>query len=267
MNINADYQNDLINFIFHKPGSRLALEQFPDVQRSLNIYRNNLFVNAARALAISFPTVESLMGKKAFRGLIAQVLQTEMKSQFDWAEYGQSFSRCIAEQEDLVEYPYLSEVADFDWVIHQIQREADKPHHADSFALLQQAPLDELFFDLSTGFGLREYWFPVGDLHRLVNDKSLSEAERQSLQKNTTLLIKHAINLDQPGSIIVWRPRFKANTETLNDAQQAAYKMLVEEQCVADIFAYLEQQNIDLVAWLSNVIGTQKVIGIVRKTK
>ena len=154
MDINSEYQNELIKFIFHKPGSRLSLEQAPDVQRSLDIYRNNLFENAYRALSITFPTVEALMGRRAFRSLIIKLLQSEAKTQFDWAEYGLSFPACIAEQEDLEEYPYLQEVARYDWLIHQTQRQADKPARPDSFVLLQEAPLDGLYFDLGVGFSL-----------------------------------------------------------------------------------------------------------------
>lgn len=262
MNLNSEYQNDLINFIFQKPGSRLASQQFPDVQRSIDMYRNNLFENAARALAITFPTVESLIGRKAFRGLVVKILQSESKTQFDWAEYGESFPICISEQEDLFEYPYLSEVAQYDWLVHQTQRLADTPANPASFNLLQEAPLDSLYFELNTGFSVKQFWFPVSQLHALTNDQHLTNEQKVSLQKNTTKMIHDAINLEHPRSLVVWRPEYKTMSEVVSDQDLIIYEMLEKGNSVADIFAQIETNKLDLSLWLTDIINSKKVVGI-----
>jgi hypothetical protein len=262
MNVNSGYQNDLINFIFQKPGSTLAIEQHPDVQRSIDIYRNNLFENAARALAITFPTVESLMGRKAFRFLVAKLLQTESKTHFDWGEYGVGFPAVIAEQEDLIEFPYLSEVAEYDWLVHQTQRDADIFANPTSFALLQEQDLSTLSFVTSTGFTVREFWFPVIELHQLANNHSLTSEEKDELQKSTTKLIKNAINQDKPRSLVMWRPDYKAKAEWLEDQSLSAFILLMKQASTADIIAEVEAQGLDLTQWLSQIIESKKVIGI-----
>lgn len=262
MSANSHYQNELINFIFQKPGSKLAIKQHPDVQRSIDIYRNNLFENAARALAITYPTVESLMGRKAFRFLVAKILQTESKTQFDWGEYGEGFAAVISEQDDLVEFPYLAEVAIYDWLIHKAQRERDSLFNPSSFALLQERDLQTLLFDINTAFTIREFWFPVIELHQLANDSTLDASQRESLQKKTTNLIKDAINQDKPRSLLLWRPDYKARAEWLEDQTLSVYQMLLAKTSSAEVIAEIEARGIDLTQWLSKVIESKQVVGI-----
>ena len=266
MNANSRYQNDLINFIFHKPGSTLALEQEPDVQRSIDIYRNNLFENAARALAITFPTVESLMGRKAFRFLVAKLLQTESKTQFDWGEYGKCFPAVIAQQDDLLAFPYLSEVAEYDWLIHQAQRASDVIPNSASFALLQEHDLTTLTFETSAAFVVKAFWFPVIELHRLANDASINALEKEVLQKNTTNLIHNAINQDKPRSLVLWRPDYKAKAIWLEEQALSAFQLLAKKANAAEIIAEVEAQQIDLTQWLSQLIESKQVVGITKQS-
>ena len=124
VNANQDYQRQLIAKIFnmHPPYSqKQAIEtaeriQFDasiqvNIQTGLNVYTNNFIENGIRALSITFPTVEGLIGEDSFRMLSRKLLRHEAKASFDWAEYGITLPTFIEGQEALETYPFLSEVA------------------------------------------------------------------------------------------------------------------------------------------------------------
>jgi hypothetical protein len=258
------YEETLIQNIFSKQAQTPAsAEQSTQTQKALNIYHNNFIENGIRALAITFPTVEGLIGADSFRILAKHYLIDEPKTQFDWGEYGASFSEYIDEQEALSEYPFLGESAELDWKVHQIQRTSDMTFQADTFAMLETEDSAELRFMPAPGLELMLSWFPVVDLYQLVHDPYLQVEEgvlaRQELLKNITKSINNAINSEPPRSLVLWRAEYKTQFEYLSDAEALVIQKILNGEPVSQIIETLGEHNIDLVTWLSTVI-TKKLI-------
>lgn len=172
------YEEILIKTIVSKPvQGPHSSGHAPDTQKALNIYHNNFIENGIRALAITFPSVEGLIGADSFRILAKHYLIDEPKTQFDWGDYGESFSEYIDEQEALAEYPFLGEAAELDWLIHLIQRKGDIEFRAQTFAKLETNDSADLRFVPAPGLTLMLSWFPVVDLHQLVHDPYLQSDE------------------------------------------------------------------------------------------
>jgi len=235
-------------------------------QSALHVYTNNFVENGIRALSITFSTVEGFIGEDSFRMLSRRYLKHEAKTSFDWAEYGSSLPGFIAEQEALQEYPFLSEVAQLDWFIHNAQREADKAFEAASFARLENGDTSVLRFIPAPGLQVLKFRFPVVELHRLVHDPEMqleeNEPARKALLKEINLSIGDAINNAAPRSLILWRPEYKAQFEYVSDAEADVMQQLHEQASVDAIIETIGTHNIDLVAWLSKAISNKLIFSV-----
>lgn len=285
---NQEYQRQLLAKIFNiEPARELQLNEIEaaktkprDIttenaaassislvtQTGLNVYSNNFIENGIRALSITFPTVEGFIGEDSFRMLSRRYLKHEAKTSFDWAEYGNNLPVFIAEQEALQEYPFLSEVAQLDWLIHCAQREADKVFEAASFALLESGDTSVLRFVPAPGLQVLKFRFPVVDLYRLVHDPAMQSEEnklaRETLLKEIKISISDAINNATGRSLILWRPDYKAQFEYISDAEADVMQQLIDQASVDTIIETIGTHHIDLVAWLSKAISNKLIFSV-----
>lgn len=279
VNANQDYQRQLIAKIFnmHPPYSqKQAIEtaeriQFDasiqvNIQTGLNVYTNNFIENGIRALSITFPTVEGLIGEDSFRMLSRKLLRHEAKASFDWAEYGITLPTFIEGQEALETYPFLSEVAQLDWAIHDVQRQADKEFAPSTLASLETGDTDLLCFTAAPGLQLLTFWFPVVDLYQLIHDPYLQSEEgilaRKELLKNVTESIHNAINIATPRSLVLWRAEYKAQFEYVSDAEADVIQKINAQASVNAVIDTIGMHNIDLVEWLSKAISNKLIFAV-----
>lgn len=279
VNANQDYQRQLIAKIFNmRPQSsqkepiesakriRLDASIQVNIHSGLNVYTNNFIENGIRALSITFPTVEGLIGEDSFRMLSRKFLRQDAKASFDWAEYGITLPTFIEGQEALETYPFLSEVAQLDWVIHGVQRQADKAFEASTFASLETGDTDLLRFTPAPGLQLLTFWFPVVDLYQLIHDPYLQSDEgilaRKALLKKTTKSINNAINMATPRSLVLWRAEYKAQFEYISDAEADVIQQINAQASVNAVIDTIGTHNIDLVEWLSNAISNKLIFAV-----
>ena len=279
VNANQDYQRQLIAKIFnmHPPYSqKQAIEtaeriQFDasiqvNIQTGLNVYTNNFIENGIRALSITFSTVEGLIGEDSFRMLSRKLLRHEAKASFDWAEYGITLPTFIEGQEALETYPFLSEVAQLDWAIHDVQRQADKEFAPSTLASLETGDTDLLCFTAAPGLQLLTFWFPVVDLYQLIHDPYLQSEEgilaRKELLKNVTESIHNAINIATPRSLVLWRAEYKAQFEYVTDAEADVIQKINAQASVNAVIDTIGMHNIDLVEWLSKAISNKLIFAV-----
>jgi hypothetical protein len=237
-----------------------------DMQTGLNVYTNNFIENGIRALSITFPTVEGLIGAGSFRLLSRQFLRHEAKASFDWAEYGIALPTFIDSQDALEMYPFLSEVAELDWVIHRVQREADRKFQLATFASLESGDTSVLRFIAAPGLQTRNFCFPVAELYRLIHEPYLQSEEgvlaRKTLLKNTTELINNAINRVTPRALVLWRAEYKAQFEYVPDAEADVIQKINAHASVDVVIETIGAHNIDLVEWLTKVISNKLIFAV-----
>ncbi|MFC6804284.1 putative DNA-binding domain-containing protein [Methylophaga thalassica] len=80
----ANYQSDLFQALWLQTTSTYSIE-------AVSIYRNNLLMNANRALAITYPTVVQLLGEDVFSLLIRDFIQHELLTEGDWGMWGKPY--------------------------------------------------------------------------------------------------------------------------------------------------------------------------------
>lgn len=201
----ANYQTRLFRAIWDNTGGEFA-------EPGLAVYRNNLIMNAERALAITYPTVVLLVGEEFFSLLVREFIQFEKLSEGDWGLWGKTLPQWLASHERLVEYPFISDCAYVDWLCHIAERAqvenltfaSDIPQHSD---------LSSLSIRYCAGANLLQSTYPVVDIwqaHQTVN-----EHERHDLLSQAKQKIAEGV-----GQIaLVWRPQWQARVREVNTVE------------------------------------------------
>jgi hypothetical protein len=91
------------------------------------IYRNNVFISLAGALADVYPVVQRLLGEKFFAQLARRYIRRHPSRSGDLHDFGKNLASFILEIADLNGLPYLSDVAALEWACHESFHGAEAP--------------------------------------------------------------------------------------------------------------------------------------------
>lgn len=226
------------------------------VSDAMAIYQNNLHANAQRALAISFPSIETLLGAKLFGELTVGYLQQELKTEFDWGQWGSSFPIWLAQNLAFPEAEILSDLAKFDWLSHQIERAPNEVYDLTTLDLLNQLDASQLAFVLAPGFSAFSTKFPLLSIKQQLNE---NESKVVELDLDTKSEGRH--------HFVLWRSQFKTEVEPIssseyqwlnlvnstNSIEQALDRLAIDKQL---------SENFSFTDWLAKVIQQKQLFAI-----
>jgi hypothetical protein len=95
--------------------------------RRLQFYRNNVFTGFTEALRATHPVVHKLVGDGFFRFAANAFIKVHPSRSGDLHEFGGEFSAFLADFEPAKELAYLPQVAQLEWVYHEVYHAADHP--------------------------------------------------------------------------------------------------------------------------------------------
>ncbi len=127
-------------------------------------YRGNAAALAERALAAAFPTVQQLLGDEAFAQLAQALWQHAPPQRSDLACWGEPLPEWIGRDTQLVEEPYLADVARVDWAAHTIEQAPDVEPVPTGLALLGEHDPAQLRLRLRPGLILIASRWPVATI-------------------------------------------------------------------------------------------------------
>jgi Putative DNA-binding domain len=145
------------------------------------IYRNNVRAGLVNALRVRFPVIEKLVGADYFNFLASEYVGNIKPNSAVLIGYGASFADFIAGKNDLVDFPYLADVARFEncwW----------KSYHAENSAnfdvsVLAKLPPEEwakLKFKLQSDVVLFHSPFAAASIwqwHQIKNNSEMLSAD------------------------------------------------------------------------------------------
>lgn len=158
------YQNALIDSIFTNEDTVLLSD------KAKRIYRSNLIHTAHRALSISYPIFESMVGEQVTLTLAIRLLAQEKPRHGDWAQWGSSLSLLVANSELNDAHPYLTDVIDVEWKLHTGFRKARRPFDRDSFSALAKDDLGNVFIKLQDGVSIIQSPYALDSFRRMQTD-------------------------------------------------------------------------------------------------
>ena len=84
----------------------------------LRVYRHHVFTSLAAALAVTYRTVQALVGEDFFRGMARAFVAEHLPLQPVLAEYGAGFADFVASYEPARGLSYLADMARLDWSLN-----------------------------------------------------------------------------------------------------------------------------------------------------
>ena len=224
----AQQQQTFIKAIFPSVGNKVMNEVIDELDpRGMTIYRNNLLATAQQALVIGFPTVLTLIGEDLFNHACRELLISSPPKHGDWALWGEEFPSLLSNLTQLVDYPFVADIAQIDSLRQQSMRAKDNVIDQASLQLLATHDIDELCIELtksqfamSSNYPVIEFW----------------SSHQQSLFDSTETLnqgfIEQSLDKFSQGdflqNVLIYRPYFNAEIRELS-AKELVWLTLIKQ--------------------------------------
>ena len=134
-----------------------------DLARGLAVYTANAAVNAERALAARYPTVQAMLGEETFVPMARAFWRQHPPSRGDLAQWGDALPAFLAAAPQLAELPYLADVARLDNAVTQAEGAADA-------ATSTPVEMDGQALQAAPGMALVDSPYPVVAIWRAHHD-------------------------------------------------------------------------------------------------
>jgi hypothetical protein len=215
-------------------------------REGMEIYRHNLKATATQALAISFPTVHTLIGEDLFSFATERLLLQNPPQHGDWGLWGYGFADVLQELPQLDDYPYVADCARLDLAIHQIEKRKNPVFDAASAHLLTDIELDDLYIQPSDTVLTLASDYPIIELwHIHYSDSSEQYTERFKERIAETGFRQYAL---------VYRPNYKAQIQELERSEYQWFNLLMEGKSIGHALDLIDTEDFRLEQWLPRAI-------------
>ncbi|HEY0489414.1 MAG TPA: DUF692 family protein [Telluria sp.] len=104
--------------LFDSSGEAEVLASFNNAHR-FALYRGNLTVTWDKVLSAAYPVVRQLVGGEFFTALSRAYGMANPSTDADLNNFGDRFAAFLQEFEHVADYPYLPDMARFEWALHR----------------------------------------------------------------------------------------------------------------------------------------------------
>lgn len=183
-------------------------------RRGLQAYQSHGLALAERVLSAAYPVLVQLMGEENFAGLAQHFWRQQPPVCGDMAQWGDGLANRLAAAPQLVDEPFLADVARVEWALHCASFAADSSADLASFGLLSAEPPATPSLQLSPAVWLLDSPFPVVSL--IHAHLSPAEDRKPALARVAALLASGTGE-----KALVWRDGFKPRLRQLKAAEHA----------------------------------------------
>lgn len=267
----AQQQQALLHTLFARPGTAQAdtahtalLEQLdarhPQTARGLAAYRANGHALAERSLRAAYPVVAALIGGDNFAWLARDLWHQHPPRCGDLTQWGDALPGFVRSNPQLADVPYLGDVAQAEWALHQAAGAPDAEPDLSSFARLGQEDPQGLTLALAPGTAVIASPYPVASLVAAHLDEASSLAA--AAQRLCEGIGEHAL---------VWRQGLRPRIAPITPAAAALVQALMRgadlPQALDAACACADVNDAwDFSAWLTAAVTDGLVTGVHRPT-
>ncbi|MEJ2344805.1 MAG: DNA-binding domain-containing protein [Gammaproteobacteria bacterium] len=218
-------------------------------ERSLAIYRNNVFSNLREALRTLFPVIERLVGEEFFRYAADEYIRRYASPAGDLNRFGSRMPEFLADFEATAELMYLPDTARLEWLAHRAYHAADAgPCSLERLAAVAPERYADLRFRLHPGAALLASPYPV---HRIwqVNQPGYAGADTVDLRAG-------------PARLLVERRHGSVEVQYLDAGEWALVQALADDRTFSSACdqALAAQPDCDLGAVLSRLVAQSTLV-------
>ncbi len=132
--------------------------------RGIKAYQTNGHMLAQRALQAAYPVVAQVVGDESFADLARALWHAQPPLRGDVACWGEGLAVFMQSSAQLLEEPYLGDVARAEWALHQCATAADRAADLPSLALLTTHDPEQLRLLLAPGCAVVRSAWPVASI-------------------------------------------------------------------------------------------------------
>jgi hypothetical protein len=112
------------------------------VGHRLDVYRNNIYISLKDVLIARYPAVRSVVGEHFFLYVTERFILDHPPREATLSAYGSGFAKFLASFAECAELPYLADLAQLEWQVHEAARAPSrKPIDSSTLASLPQERL------------------------------------------------------------------------------------------------------------------------------
>lgn len=168
-----ELQREFTRSVFYDPSPLLmrAIRQDSIAREArLAVYRNNIYVGLFNALKDAYPATCKLVSKDYFRTLVRHYIPAHPPQSGNLDAYGAELPAFIKTQAGAQSYPFLSDFAQLEWLMHECRlAEDDEPISPASLSNLSADDLDKTAIHLRHGVRLMQSLYPLNALWQFAN--------------------------------------------------------------------------------------------------
>lgn len=222
------------------------------------IYRQNLLINAERALSITYPTVVQLVGEEFFSFLVRDFIHYEKLSEGDWGVWGETLPDWLAENESLASFPFIRDCARLDWLCHQAERDAEL-QAVTAAPISTDTDLTQLSIHYCAGANMLQSYYPIVDIK--LAHRSTKDNDQQYYLRHAKNKISQGIGQDA----LVWRPQWQALVREINSDESDWLTITLNGGSISEA---LDKVNttFNFETWLNQSIQDGLVKGFYKET-
>ncbi len=165
-------------------------------------YRRNAHASAVRALALVYPVLQAVVGAEGFHALAAALWRDDPPTHGDLGTWGETLPDWLVRHAPWPDLPYLADLAQVEWAVHQASRAADDLAESLPEGLGLLADTDPAEIEAQWREGARvvcSAWPVVTMWHAHQPDPLAPAPERLAA-------VREALAHRQAESALVWRP-------------------------------------------------------------
>jgi Putative DNA-binding domain len=221
------------------------------VEERVDIYRNNLRVGYAKALAIAFPVIERLVGADYFRQLAGDLQRAHPSRAGNLHHIGAPFAAFLRERFADTEYAYLADVATLEWACEEALIAPDaQPISPDALRDIAPESYEHLCFELHPACALVKSAYPIVRIWR-ANQPEAAGDETIDLR-------------DGGDSVVVIRTSEGIELACVSEGEHAALEAFARglPLGIALEAAQAAEATFDLGAGLQRFFGMEILVGL-----
>lgn len=224
----------------------------PHQSDGLAVYIGNRRAVAMRALSSLFPTVQQLLGE-AFASAVLLFIQQNPSEAAEITQWGAGFPSWLAQQEELISYPYVAAVADLEWRIAELEHAEDTTIDLASFQLLREFSPNELRVVVNKNCVLLNSSLPLYDIWKF--HQGTFEMQEQN-KLNHALCDPNYIEY-----LCISRMNWKADVFSLNKTEFDLLLQCRRGDSLDDILVEMMKGGVPFSDWLSRMLKIGAILG------